>query len=207
MPLYDVVIKSHPKDYNKLKYVIESLKYLHPQPEGIYLISPSGFVPLEYKDDQRIHSFRDEQVLPPVDKYRILHRAGWMYQMMISLFQSATKNDLYLDVCSDNFFVGDIDLFGEDGRPIFFQSPQRKQYHWPVFAFNKNVYGLPGRPNDKFHLDKPDSFIVEFMMYNRKISRELLDILGGFHGFFDGRHRILRQENHGRREETVQQHC
>ena len=185
MPKYDVIIKSHPKDYNKLKFIIPSLKYLHPQPEGVYLINPTGFVPDEYKQETWIHLFKDDEVLPPIDKYRIKHRAGWAYQMMIALFQQVTENDLYLDVLGDNFFVGDINLFSEEGKPIFFQSPQRKQYHWPVFAFNKKVYGLHGRPNEEFHLEKQDSFIVEFMMYNRKISKELLDVFGGFHGFFD----------------------
>ena len=35
---YDVVIKSHPKYYYKLDLVVESLKYLNPQPKNIYIL-------------------------------------------------------------------------------------------------------------------------------------------------------------------------
>ena len=40
---YDVVIKSHPKDYYKLDLVVESLQYLNPQPENVYILTPDGF--------------------------------------------------------------------------------------------------------------------------------------------------------------------
>jgi len=32
---YDVVIKAHYKDYHKLDLVVDSLKYLNPEPENI----------------------------------------------------------------------------------------------------------------------------------------------------------------------------
>ena len=42
---YDVVIKAHEKDYHKLSLVVNSLQYLNPQPESVYIVSSDGFRP------------------------------------------------------------------------------------------------------------------------------------------------------------------
>jgi len=60
---YDVVIPVAKKDYVKLPYIINSFKYLKPQPEGIYIISQDNTVK-KIKSNYDIKYFIDEDILP-----------------------------------------------------------------------------------------------------------------------------------------------
>lgn len=184
MPKYDVIIKSHNKDYLKLKYVIDSIKYLIPQPESIYLITPDGYIPPEYVLDTRILAVTDNEVFPSIDRNRLRYRPNWTYSMLMGLFQNVTPNDYYFDIQADNFFVKDIELF-EDGKPIFYLAPAYRHYHIPYFVFNQKVLGLEEKPGRDIGIEREDSFITGFMMYDRRISKEMLGIYGGIDQFFD----------------------
>jgi len=184
MPKYDVIIKSHSKDYVKLPYAIDSIKYLTPQPEHIILINPDRYIPPYHLSDPRITVYHDDEILPGCDRKRLKHRPNWCMSTLMALFQDVTPNDYYLDIQSDNFFVRDLELF-EGERPIFFVSPQHKHYHQPYFTFNEKMFGVSGRRGKEWGVGEWDSFIIDFMMYNKKISKEMLALYGGMSGYFE----------------------
>ena len=93
----------------------------------------------------------------------------------MALFQDITEQDYYLDIQSDNFFIKTVNLFKEN-KPTFFMSPQHSHYHQPYFNFTKKMFDLE-RVGD-------DSFIIDFMMYKKSISKEMLRPYGNFENFF-----------------------
>lgn len=173
---FDVLIKSGTKDYGKLKHVINSIKFLNPQPSKIFLINPTGYRPNSTNYDDKIVVVKDEEVFPNCDRTKISHRKNWCFATFIALFQDVTEQDYYFDMQSDNFFVNPINLFTEDKKPIFFMSPQHSHYHQPYFTFSKKMFDLE-RVGD-------DSFIIDFMMYNKNITRRMLAPYGSFDNFF-----------------------
>ena len=143
---YDVVIKSHPKDYYKLDLVVESLQYLNPEPENIYILTPDGFYPKNTSYDSKIVYITDDQVSPFIDRSRLTHRPNWNWINLVSILQTFTSNDLYLDVQSDNFFVKEVNLFNSEGLPRIFQSSYNNINnigHPPYFNFSQNVFDIP----------------------------------------------------------------
>jgi hypothetical protein len=174
---YDVIIKSGIKDYIKLKYVINSIKYLNPQPSKIFLINPDGFKPNNTNYDDKIVVIRDEDVFPNCDRNRITYRKNWCFATFIALFQNITEQDYYFDIQSDNFFIKPINLFTENNEPIFFMSPQHSHYHQQYFNFSKKMFDLE-RIGD-------DSFIIDFMMYNKNITKKMLEKYENFENFFN----------------------
>jgi len=177
MNKYDVIIKSGLKDYQKLKYVINSIKFLNPQPSKIFLINPTGYRPDSTDYDDKIVVIKDEMIFPNCDRNRIPHRKNWCFATFIALFQDITEQDYYFDIQSDNFFVKPINLFTEDNRPIFFMSPQHSHYHQQYFNFSKKMFDLERVGND--------SFIIDFMMYKKSVSKQMLEPYGNFDNFFD----------------------
>lgn len=168
---YDVVIKSHPKDYYKLDLVVESLQYLNPQPENVYILTPDGFYPKNTSYDSKIIYITDDQVSPFIDRSRLTHRPNWNWINLVSLLQTFTSNDLYLDVQSDNFFVKEINLFNSEGLPRIFQSSYNDINnigHPPYFNFSQNVFDIP-KVNTGY------SYIIEFLLYDRKKLKKIVD--------------------------------
>lgn len=165
---YDVVIKSHKKDYHKLELVVDSLKYLNPEPENIYILSPDGFYPKNTVFDSKIIYITDDQVNPFIDRSRLTHRPNWNWINLVSVLQDFTENDYYLDVQSDNFFTKSIDLFDKYGKPKIFQStvnPGNNVGHRPYFNFQEKVFDIP-------KVQQGYSYIIEFLMYDKKILKE-----------------------------------
>lgn len=166
---YDVVIKSHQKDYHKLGLVVDSIQYLNPEPENIYILTQDGFYPKNTIFNDKIIFIKDEQIIPYIDRRKLTHRPNWNWVNLVSLLQTFTTNDLYFDVQSDNFFTQQIDLFDEQGRPKIFQStanPLNNQGHRPYFEFSEKVFGI--KKNSEGY-----SYIIEFLMYDRKLLKEL----------------------------------
>jgi hypothetical protein len=170
-PNYDVVIKSHAKDYHKLPLVINSLQHLIPQPEGIYIVSSEGYLPTGTEYDEKLIAVKDEDVLPVIDSSRLNHRPKWNWINLVSILQTFTKNDYYLDVQSDNFFIKPIELFDNNsGKPRLFQStanPGNNKGHDPYFNYSERVLEI-----EKQSLDC--SYIIEFMLYDRRIIRDYI---------------------------------
>jgi hypothetical protein len=168
---YDVIIKTHPKDYYKLDLVVESLQYLNPQPEQIYILSPDGFYPKNTSYDSKITYIRDEEVIPYIDKTRLNHRPNWNWVNLVTIFQKFTENDLYLDVQSDNFFIKPINLFDANKRPRIFQNtfnPINNNGHWQYFNFSEKVFNIP-------KMNMGYSYIIEFLMYDKTKLKKLFD--------------------------------
>ena len=175
-PKYDALIKVGRKDYAKLSHVIQTIKHLIPQPSKIFVISPDGVRPEGTSYDEKIVVVKDEDVFPGVDRDEIPLRKNWCFATFMALFQDVTEQDYYFDIQADNFFMKPLSLFKEDGTPIFFMSPQHSHYHQPYFNFSKKMFDLE-RVGD-------DSFIIDFMMYNKNITKELLAPYGSFEEFY-----------------------
>jgi hypothetical protein len=102
-----------------------------------------------------------------IDKSRLRHRPEWIYQMMLKIFQNVTSNDNFLVIESDCIILNDISFF-EGDKTIFHLC--RDQNHDSYFNFSKQILGL-GREYDH-------SFISEFIMYDKKIIKDMLDKCG-----------------------------
>lgn len=168
---YDIVIKAHKKDYYKLDLVVESIKYLNPQPEEIYILTPDGFYPKNTSYDDKIIYIKDSEVTPFIDRNKLNHRPNWNWINLVSILQSFTKNDLYFDIQADNFFTKEINLFDENGKPKLFQSISNSGNnigHRPYFEFSEKVFNIPKNGYGY-------SYIVEFMMYDRKLLKIIID--------------------------------
>lgn len=170
MQNYDVTIKAHPKDYYKLPYVIASLKHLKPQFDNIYIVSPDGHIPNSVFKN-KIVPIKDDEVTPFIDKTKFKHRYNWSWVNMLSLTQEFTNNDLYFDVQADNFFLNDVELFSEDGRPRLFKTkanPNNNNVWSPYFNFSKKMFDL-----DK--VTHGSSYIIEFIMYDKNKLKSLYE--------------------------------
>jgi len=165
---YDLIVPAHPKDYVKLDFCLNScLEYFNPKPENIYVITPDGL------EGNIITSIKDEdaiQISQSDIKYR---RPNWIFQQFINLFQDFTKNDLYMSVDSDVIFNRNVDLF-ENSKPIFFIS-DREQHHIPYFTFMKQWGNLEKQVDY--------TFINDFMMFDKKICREMVPDIHELLGF------------------------
>lgn len=158
----DVIIKSHEKDYEKLPFVIDSLRHIRETIDNIYLINRDRYNPLP--ENNKITVVHDDEVFPGLDRSRLGHRPNWCFMSLIGIFNELTENEYYLDIQSDNIFLKPISFL--DDNPVFFMSRQHSHYHKPYFNFSQKLYGFDriGR----------DSFIVDFMLYKREFTREML---------------------------------
>lgn len=176
MKKYDIVIKSHKKDYFKLNLVVDSIKFLNPQPSKIYILSEDGYLPNGTDYETSLISVKDSDVTPFIDKNRLNHRPNWNWVNLVSLFQNFTEQDLYFDIQSDNFFIKQIDLFDELGRPKIFRSTANhiNVSGWkPYFNFSERIFNLPKISNGF-------SYIIEFLMYDKKHLKTLTDMYESF---------------------------
>jgi hypothetical protein len=177
---YDIVIKSHEKDYCKLKFNINSFKYLNPQPSNIYIVSKDGYAPSGTDYDNIIKTIKDEEVVPFIDREKISYRKNWSWCNLISLFQNFTENDYYLDVQADNFFLKNIDLF-EEGKPILYNTTNNPNNNWiwsPYFNFSKLIFYV-----DKVSIGS--SYITEFILYNKNYTKMLLSEYSDFNSMMN----------------------
>jgi hypothetical protein len=165
MKKYDIVIVSHEKDFNNIKFIVEySQKNLNFDSIHLILSERKKFNDLyllKSLTDKPVHLHMESDVLQ-IDKDRIKHRPNWIYQMMLKIFQNVTDNDDFLIVESDCLILNQINFF-EEGRTNLFLC--RDQNHTPYFNFNM----LLGFGREYNH-----SFISEFMMYNKTIVKDLL---------------------------------
>lgn len=165
MQNYDIVIVSHEKDFNNIKFIIKHCES-NLKCDSYHLIL-SERKEYEEKDFLRtltqkpIHFHNENDVLK-VDKDRVKHRPNWIYQMLLKMFQNVTKNDNYLIIESDCLILKPLEFFEGDKFNIFLC---RDQNHNPYFKFN-NILGFGREYNH--------SFISEFMMYNKNLVLDML---------------------------------
>jgi hypothetical protein len=167
MKKYDVVIVAHEKDFNNIKFIVEHAS-INLEFDSIHLILSDR---QEYKDMDLLSSLSKKPVyyhlesdILNVDKTKIKHRPNWIYQMLLKMFQNVTKNDNFLVIEADCVILNNLTFFNE-GRTIFYLG--RDHYHQQYYNFNNKLLGIGREYNH--------SFISEFMMYDKKIIRELLN--------------------------------
>jgi hypothetical protein len=165
MKNYDIVIVSHEKDFNNIKFIIEhSQKNLKFDSIHLILSERKEFTDLELVKtltDKPVYLHMESNVLK-IDKTRINHRPNWIYQMMLKMFQNVTDNDNFLIIESDCLILKQINFFEDDKTYLYLC---RDQNHTPYFNFN-NLLGFGREYNH--------SFISEFMMYNKQIVKDML---------------------------------
>lgn len=166
MKKYDIVIVSHEKDFGGIKHIVkhanENLSF-----ESIHLIvsEREPFNELEVLKtltDKPIFVHNETDVLK-IDKSRVGVRPNWIYQMLLKIFQNVTENDNFLIIESDCAIIKPLDFFDGD-KTIFYLG--REHLHQPYFNFNNKILGIGREFNH--------TFICEFMMYDKKIVRDLL---------------------------------
>lgn len=165
MPPYDVTIQAAPKDYHKVLLAVNSLQWLRPQPEGIYIISPDGYMPSGTDYDHKLVAVTDDEAMPGCDRSKLHYHPNWCFQNLMTLVQDVTANVWVLDTDADNFFVKPLSLFTEQGKGRFFVSPQHSGYHQPYWRFSRKMFGL--------ERVAPDCMIMDFMLYNKHLAHEI----------------------------------
>lgn len=166
MKNYDIVIVAHEKDFNNIKFIIEYTS-INLEFDSIHLILSNRE---EYKDAELVPTltnkpiyFHLENDVLSIDKSRIKHRPNWIYQMLLKMFQNVTKNDNFLIIEADCIILNKLTFFNGD-KTIFYLG--RDHYHEQYYNFNKRLLGIGREFNH--------SFISEFMMYDKKIIKDLL---------------------------------
>lgn len=112
---YDVVIPSGRRDVHRVPLCVESLKYLDPQPENIYVITP---------DPSMVATGLPIQVLSDDDVFKFDRKGknpNWLFQQFIKLFQNITKNDCYMAVDSDTVFLRKFPVLSPNNKPMFWR--------------------------------------------------------------------------------------
>ena len=154
---YDVIIPAAVKDYVKLPFCVEGLKNLNPAPKNIFIVS-SRRIKLEgctWINEKEVLDIAPEDI-----NYR---RNNWIYQQLIKMCQDFT-GEWFMTVDSDFVFKKPIEL-SSDGYPIYYFN-NYPQEHRPYFDFMDKIWGLKKVINY--------SFICDFMMFRKKLCRELI---------------------------------
>lgn len=164
--IYDLVIVSHERDFYKIKFVLESaIKNLDFEEIHLILSDRSRYSEKEKlsKLTNKTIYYHNENDILQIDKNRVKYRPNWIYQMLLKMFQTVTKNVNFLVLESDVTINSKLNFFDGD-KTIFYLGLD--QNHKQYYNFNKKILNI-GREYDH-------SFIVECMMYNKDIINDLL---------------------------------
>lgn len=168
---YEVVIPAASKDYNKLFYVVDSLKHLDPQPNEVTIVYSDNIHPFEMG---KLHGFKcpnvkyvDESKAMNLNKWLAtgFRRPPWIYQQFIKLFNRESLTDYYMIVDSDIILNRKLDVFSNN-KPNFFLA--NDQDHGPYFRYSHKMFG--------FGREYPYSFISEIMLFSQIFTDHLLDL-------------------------------
>ena len=95
---------------------------------------------------------------------------NWVWTNLVSLTQNFTENDFYLDVQSDVFFLKQINLFDELGRPKLFKTTSNEANNnngeSSYFRFSKEMFSVN-------KITDGDSYIIDYTMYNKTIAKKI----------------------------------
>lgn len=169
---YDIVIVSHEKDFNKIKYVVEHADKNLDNFESIHLILTNH--PFDELDIVKNKTTKPvivhyEQDVLNIDMKKICYRPNWIYQILLKMFQNVTKNEHFLVLESDGVVNNRLHFF-EDDKTIIYLGINHP-VHNPYFRFNEMI-----NIKKKF----PHSLISEVMMYDKKYIKEMLENCGCF---------------------------
>lgn len=182
--MFDILILAAEKDFNKLKFVYESINKKIPNYNEIHCISD---IKISNKDKiSGIKYYTDDDVIDfDFSKFKgnVKIRKGWYAQQYIKLFQNVTS-DNYLVVDSDIYFNKKINI--DVNNPTFFLG--RDQNNRPYFEFMKRLLDLDRVYNH--------SFINEIMLFKKEYIQKMLDIMNvDVNGFFELSVEILNDIN------------
>lgn len=169
--MFDIIIPIARKDFNKLRFVTDSILKNVTGFHNIYCIS-DVFIPKMYRTGD-VQYFLDEDVLDfDISEIYRADRRGWYKQQFIKLFQGITL---------DNYLVVDGDVYINKPMEINITHPYfllgKDQHHLPYFRFMKDVFGL-----ERCY---PHSFISETMFFKRGIIHQMLEQLNvNKYGFY-----------------------
>jgi len=156
---FDILIVCHEKDYLKLPYVINSIKFYIEGFDKIHIVSNS-----ELKiDDDRVITHHENDILK-VDLEKLKYRPNWIYQQLIKLLQDVTQ-EWYLVIDADTVVTKKLSPIA-NGNPKFYLN-QNEQNYKPYFDFAKKL---------KIKKVLQNTFISEIMMFNRNYVKELFSI-------------------------------
>jgi len=163
--MFDILILAAEKDFNKLKFVYESINKNIINYNKIHCITNKKIEDkekisgIEYYTDDDVVNFDFSKF-----KGNVKIRKGWYAQQYIKLFQNVTLSN-YLIVDSDIYFNKKIEI--DINNPTFFLG--RNQHHRPYFEFMKRFLNL-----DRVH---NYSFINEIMLFKKENIQKMLDVL------------------------------
>lgn len=126
--MFDILILAKKEDFNKIKFLLDSVKNNITGYDGIYVISNEPFIM------DGVINYTDEMVLDISYKDKIRYRPNWIFQQFLKLFQNITKNDvlMYSDLLDVHNKLTNIDkeihlVVNSETRCIpsiiFFKSP------------------------------------------------------------------------------------
>jgi hypothetical protein len=164
--MYDIVIVSHEKDFNKIKYVVENAEKNLSDFKTIHLIITDN--ELKELDIIRKKTTRPvivhlEQDVLKIDKSKIVIRPHWIYQILLKMFQNVTEEDNFLILESDGIINKKLSFF-EDDKTILYLGLNHSVTQ-SYFTFN-NMINIKNK--------YPHSLISEVMMYDKKYVKEML---------------------------------
>lgn len=162
--MFDILILVAPKDYNKLRFVCDSIIRNIEGYHKFYIISPTVisdfdmFCDAEYLIDREVLDF-------DFSKIEMENRRGWYRQQFIKLFQEVTVKN-YLVVDSDIWINKPLNI--NPGLPIFYLGKDQK--HEPYFKLMREVF--------KLERNYSHSFISEIMFFKRNFIDHMLSSYG-----------------------------
>lgn len=165
----DVVIPTHPKDINILRYCIDSVKKNIKHPIGDIFIISSKNPTIEKIAKENKCVFIDEcnviRNLSPNDIKYIINgkdRSGWLFQQLIKLSVNNISRKKYcLVIDSDTIFNRPIKYLHQ-GKIILNVSDER---HEPYYVAYRNIF--------KEDIISEDSFVAHAMLFDCHILSEM----------------------------------
>jgi hypothetical protein len=160
---YDILIITGVGDYNKIPFLLDSIRDNIKGYNNIHIISQDSNLVLRDVDKDVI-KHTDEETVDEIglDMNIIKYRPNWIKQQIFKLKQPYTL-DNYLVLDADVYINKEVQLFDENNTPYLFIT--HNQYHKPYFNFMKDAYGIKKEYNH--------SFISEIMMFNRDVINEI----------------------------------
>lgn len=161
----DVLIPTITKDFLALEKTINSLNLINHQVENIYVVSREEEDIVNFCASRGINFVNEKSIFKNLNfnyTFNNINRTGWLLQQLIKLNgDQICKNENYLVIDSDTFFVNPITLFSDNKQLLFFG----KEWYWQYFISNRELINLEAQSNH--------SFIVHFMVFNKSKLVEL----------------------------------
>lgn len=164
--MFDILITVHEKDFNKVKFLIGSIKKNIIGFDKIFIVSNVIF-PFEMRFSNINYLIDDEVINYDFSMLNNQSRVGWYKQQFIKLFQGVTKPQ-YLVIDSDVYINKPLQIIGKNGKPNFFIGDE--QNHLPYYVFTQEMFGFGREYNHSFinEIMYFDRFFIKSMLHTKK---------------------------------------